>query len=524
MTPPYYQQHFEFLCQQVVSQYHAILSDFELAFFADYLTLPSNAQCLLIRLIQRQGTFFRLDKLKYDDIPDLAKAIDELSTLSFVHQHTTLPKSQAAKLLTQHELAKALNQASSVKKSTLIALLTAREAETNYAPPAIRCISLSCDDVWQIYQLLFFGNRHQQLNEFVKFELGHVQFAKVIISGNKYRSRLELEWHLTLLRYEHMLHDKLLNHDEIVQLAQMLPFNIDSNWLMRKQHKLINQVAKLLERSAIDVAMQLYQQSQLPPARERLCQLYLRQQQPEQAAAQCQAILAQPMGQSEWHFAQKFHRRFDKSQQLFEPDSFTLTLSPHKEGVEAAVVKWFKQHNSDAIHVENSLVLMLFALVYWPALYAPVTGAWFNQMQFQPADLHEPDFKSKRQPWINTANRAFNSANWQHWLLAAYDQYHGISNAFCAWQIIDRALVAKAIKRIEKPMLAALFARIWTDVSFNRSGLPDLIVFNEQPPYYQFVEVKGPNDSLQHNQRAWFDYFAELTLPATVCYVSYQQP
>ena len=36
------------------------------------------------------------------------------------------------------------------------------------------------------------------------------------------------------------------------------------------------------------------------------------------------------------------------------------------------------------------------------------------------------------------------------------------------------------------------------------------------PDDFDFVEVKGPNDQLQPQQRAWFRVFDELKLPARV--------
>ena len=57
----------------------------------------------------------------------------------------------------------------------------------------------------------------------------------------------------------------------------------------------------------------------------------------------------------------------------------------------------------------------------------------------------------------------------------------------------------------------------WRD---NRAGLPDLIRFLPALDWYELIEVKGPGDRLQDNQRRWLAYFEQHGIPARVCHVS----
>src|SRR2546430_1838314 len=50
--------------------------------------------------------------------------------------------------------------------------------------------------------------------------------------------------------------------------------------------------------------------------------------------------------------------------------------------------------------------------------------------------------------------------------------------------------------------LEACFMRILSDIRANRCGLPDLVQFWPGERRYRLIEVKGPGDRLQDNQRS----------------------
>lgn len=61
------------------------------------------------------------------------------------------------------------------------------------------------------------------------------------------------------------------------------------------------------------------------------------------------------------------------------------------------------------------------------------------------------------------------------------------------------------------------------DLRENRAGLPDLIQFWPLEQRYRMIEVKGPGDRLQDNQRRWLDYCRSVDIPVTVCHVRWAQ-
>jgi hypothetical protein len=56
------------------------------------------------------------------------------------------------------------------------------------------------------------------------------------------------------------------------------------------------------------------------------------------------------------------------------------------------------------------------------------------------------------------------------------------------------------------------------DLRNNTSGFPDLIFFDKHGGY-ELIEVKGPGDAVQKNQKRWFAYFQSVGVPYRVVHI-----
>ena len=72
-------------------------------FIHDFHKLGIDAQCLFIRLSNRRGPYFRLDKLKYDEISSLESATKELELSGFISRELD-PDEKIFKTFTKVEL------------------------------------------------------------------------------------------------------------------------------------------------------------------------------------------------------------------------------------------------------------------------------------------------------------------------------------------------------------------------------------------------------------------------------------
>jgi hypothetical protein len=55
----------------------------------------------------------------------------------------------------------------------------------------------------------------------------------------------------------------------------------------------------------------------------------------------------------------------------------------------------------------------------------------------------------------------------------------------------------------------------------NRAGFPDLVQFWPLERRYRMIEVKGPGDRLQDNQRRLLEYCVSHGMPVSVCHVQW---
>jgi len=84
---------------------------------------------------------------------------------------------------------------------------------------------------------------------------------------------------------------------------------------------------------------------------------------------------------------------------------------------------------------------------------------------------------------------------------------------------LDKTLVQWALDCVPAADLRLWFECIVRDVREYRAGFPDLVQFWPQERQYRMIEVKGPGDRVQDNQRRLLEYCASHEIPVAVCYV-----
>jgi hypothetical protein len=175
-------------------------------------------------------------------------------------------------------------------------------------------------------------------------------------------------------------------------------------------------------------------------------------------------------------------------------------------------------------YVENTLVGSLFGLLCWEAIFAPLPGAFFHPFHWAPADLGRADFHQRRAELFARCLACLDSDDYRACIRRTFREKAGIHNAFVAWDLLDELLLEQALDCLPADHLKLMFQRILADVPGNRSGLPDLIQFWPAERRYRMIEVKGPGDRLQDNQKRWIEFAGQHDLPITVCYVKWATP
>jgi hypothetical protein len=172
-------------------------------------------------------------------------------------------------------------------------------------------------------------------------------------------------------------------------------------------------------------------------------------------------------------------------------------------------------------YVENGLINSLFGLLCWRAIFAPVAGAFFHDFHRGPADLSSGRFYGCREREFSECLAQLESGEYRAAIRQTYEQKAGLQSPFVAWDLLRPALLECALACFPPAHLRLWFEWIARDVQTNRAGFPDLVQFWPQQRRYRLIEVKGPGDRIQDNQRRLLDYCVHHQMPVSVCHVQW---
>ncbi|MEQ6916450.1 VRR-NUC domain-containing protein [Halomonas aquatica] len=552
--PRYYLANFRFVLAWVTERHGDLLDAAEHGFVADFAALPEASQALLVRMVMRQGEHFRSARLAYPEIGDTEVALAPLVEAGLVEDAPLLSLETLFRLLRLAELRRALageiaaaGLAVATGKAALLEALAPRLIESrrlaDWWPEAPdRIVRLAVMETCDRLRLMFFGNLRQDWSEFVLTELGRQAFERVPITPDSraFGHRDELDAYLAL----HRLRQRLEAGEPVAALARDFPVPLAGNaWLAARHLRLCVALGRQAEREGQgELALGLYGRAGWPgsgpdgSAEARIRHLRLQERRGEHAAALAMAepLAASPSGETEAQALDRLLPRLRRRLGLAPPAprrepaherwSLTLPAGP----VEAAVRDHLHDEAAPVRYVENALLTGLFGLLCWEALFAPLPGAFFHPFHSGPADLYREDFVSRRRERFDACLARLDDGGYREAIRATWREKQGLASPFVHWGALDEALLERALACLPAAHLRACFERLLGDLKANRAGLPDLIQFlpdaPEGEPRYRLIEVKGPGDRLQDNQRRWLAFFHARGMPAVVCHVAWQAP
>lgn len=538
--PLYYLRNAEQVVSWCLQIYADLFDEKELALLGAWERLEDQPKALLIRLVMRKGTVFRLDKLSYQEIPQLEAALANLAKHELVEVDPSISALQLAEALLRQELWQWLSISvpeqglpKQSKKADLLAIAGSIGGDkpiTQWWPDSqVRLITLSCNGLFECLRLLFFGNLHQDWSEFVLTELGYQQYEKVHIASDQraFQRQAEINFYMRL----HELAGCLEEGQSAMQLLPQVPADSDVPWLQEKLQKLLFSLGHNAERDGhFDLALELYQRSATNDAMVRCVRVMEKYLSTEATWQQCHdylRLVEQPVIRLLiQRVAKRCAKKLDLSFKIKQPSkpleqSLTL-LYAENISVEQAVINYYQSEYKLAFHVENDLFTSLFGLLFWPAIYAPVPGAFFHPFQTRPKDLYSPLFASQRQTLIDTAFVSLEDGSYREQIAQRWQAKQGVNNRFMNWSLLNESLLNLALDLIPACHLQLIFKHMLSDLQHHCSGMPDLVVFNPQAQTYELVEVKGPGDRLQEHQKFWLDFYQRNNIPAKVIYVEWQ--
>ncbi|KAJ6589891.1 VRR-NUC domain-containing protein [Mycena vulgaris] len=195
-----------------------------------------------------------------------------------------------------------------------------------------------------------------------------------------------------------------------------------------------------------------------------------------------------------------------------------------KEGpvnVETRALEYYENLGFKGFHSETQILTTLFALLFWDIIFAQVPGAFETPWQTAPLDIAEDSFYYARRDRIEKRLDEIEKGQ-ARTILEDNDDRHREKKTFCigvSWQMCGRDELVEIVECLGGSALSSICRLFCEDYGGQSSGVPDLIVWNPDTKECKFVEVKGPGDSLQENQKLWSDALLTARCAVEVCHV-----
>jgi len=538
----YYLHNFHQALAWLTQRYDDVLRPEEHAFISRFGELPEAARALFVRMIMRKGPLFRTSKLQYDEIGCPLAAARPLVACGWVDDDPVLALDDVLDVLTRQEAMAAFRDSlgTITRKRDMAATLLAQNAEPRryrqwWTQAHDGVLSVQATALCERLRAIFFGNLRQPWSTFVLADLGVHRYESVALGpqARAFDRPADVDHFFTLHACREALEQGAVTLDSLLACLDDLPPLND--WLARRAARIRFLLGQCAERQQDwPLALRCYDSSTYPGARLRLVRVLERSGDVARALTHAQTALGAAQSEEE---RQCLTRMLPRLQRLggaagrparapalagAVPTS-TITLDPLDGtlSVERLVQAHLHREDAPVFYVENTLVNALFGLLCWDVVFAAVPGAFFHPFQSGPADLLSPSFRLPRAELIAAALSELDTGTWRDTIRARYAEKHGIFSPFVSWRALTPELLEWALQCVAPQHLRAWFERLLSDIKANRTGWPDLIQFFPDQSRYEWIEVKGPGDRLQDNQRRWLDFCMRHDMAVRVVHVTW---
>lgn len=533
LPPTYYLTYFEYLIGFIEKHSGHLLGPDDVSFISDFRQLSLEARCAMVRMANRKGRYFRLDKFQYEEIPNVGLAIEELVEAGFAS--LDLPPDPAVfALFTKSELSRLFpaDQFEEMRKEAILAeLQTATASHYQTLSAAFTVVDFTRQSDIDFLKLLFFGHNHGEMTEFVIRDVGNVKlenlenhaFTPWFESHEEARAVFTLGqlsrafWELQAL----VLPDEVLNWLESIEWSQWLSYPR----ARKKGDSLMLRIGEYLEKCGKAAsALPYYALSRKHPSRERRIRIYEKLGQLEDAVDLAQFALEKPLNASEHLFASDFlakksKRNYRTTTQKMK-DNPQILVPAGADRVEELALRYLREEGYEGAHTENYLWRSLFALVFWEELFSASKSTFHHPLQRMPSDLHDELFFETRGTDLKHRLAQLKSKKAMRTAIeATYREKEGISNYLISWHPSLPLLLEQCIRLLPLSGIKSVLLEIAKNPRHHAAGFPDLFVWRGSE--HQFYEIKSPNDHLSAQQLFWLDFFATQKINAGILRVYY---
>lgn len=510
----YYHEHFMEMLDFVVAHYAHVMLDEHIDFVDAFRTLPRNAQCLYVRLVNRKGRVFARNRLRYPELGDQRPLFDALHDGGWIAPPGADHFEEVLQFLTRGEIYKLLlprvtGLSRSLKKAELLDFVRdtidpgdfVAQIETDRLLVQLRTNAV------RYLLFLYFGRVRSSLSQFTMRDLGIV---KTQTFSDAYEPRfadrveaLEHFYFATRLKQA----EKASAH-EIARLSEETAAWPDANFpgSARLRAELAYRLGRRAERdNDPERAFAIYGKGESAECSERIIRLLLAGDRRDEARSYLERCLDEPRSDEEWLLAQDLYaRKFDGKRTSTSTDVLrdaeAIEIDESKSGApELAVVEYFENHGLAAYRTENLVWRTLFGLLFWDELFVEGDVTLHSPFEFLPSSLENGTFYEQNAERIESRLALLREpARVKRRLLGISTRNYGTPNGVFRWRESMNDAVFALLDNAPAAATEAVLRRLSQDYANSRYGYPDIMLIDCDG--VRFIEVKTEGDQLRRNQ------------------------
>ena len=529
----YYHDHFTEMLGFVSETYGAVLTERHRAFIATFNALSKDAQCLLIRMINRRGRVFRHAAFRYDEIADPVRALADLTAGGHVRPLgeedyaafiVCLPKDA---LITGGKNAGRADIRTSWPKAKLVEYFLANvpfRTAHEYCEGK-EFIALGDTEPVEFLLYLYFGKTEDDLKNFALRDLGILRTNKDANLSARFTDGEEAR---ACFHYSRLLDHLELKCEDVYRKAVLSILDgpaCTTDYASDLRNRAAHGAGLYFEKAReIELAAQLYRAGSSSECRERLARLLYAMGDKDGAEELLRRMIDDPASDEEFVFATDFYaRKFNGNRtglctQLLRA-ARTITVDDTWRGnPEAGVGGVMRRQGFRVFYAENTLWHCLFGLLFWDELFE--TGQLHSGFDWVPHCLKDRSFGRLFATRIEAKLNAVASQSALSLILRTVAAKWGRPNGVFAWDHVNMDALRALFAGASPSGVAAILRLICEDYRAMRDGFPDLMLAGEGS--ITFLEVKAEGDVIRRNQLTRLRQLGNAGISAEIARVDFR--
>ena len=529
----YYHDHFVEMLAFVRATYGSILTDEHEAFVMRFQHLSKDAQCLLIRMVNRRGAVFNRSLFRYVEISDLERAVDDLLACGQARILREEDYSAFAACLPKDVLiagAKAAGRTDVRVSWPKAKLADYFLTQVPFEVAAEHCGAakfIALDDVRPLEFLLYlyFGKTEEDLKNFALRDLGIMRTNKATSFRARFTDGDEAR---ACFHYS-----RLLDRIEVKSLASTKVRSPTSSAVrIARANMPPISVAAPPGRSVSSSRSwerRISPGSFIAPVRRRnamsgwsVC--FTAPADKEDAEDLLRRMIDDPASDGEFVFATDFYarkfggRRTGSCTELLRA-GVTLTVDDiYRGNPEAGVAGVMRRRGYRVFFTENTLWHSLFGLLFWDELFE--SELLHSSFDWVPHCLKDRSFARRFATQIDDKLDAVRSGNALNLLLRPIAAKWGPPNGIFAWDHVDVDALRLLLSGTSGEGIATIVRSLCQNFRDMRDGFPDLML--EKDGAVSFMEIKAEGDVIRRNQLTRLRQLGNAGIRAEIGRVDYR--